>query len=183
MLEHVLALLIFIGRAGDVLSTLFISPNLVLEANPVARRFKWPTMILGFGLCALPYFDIQVAIMGAVLSFLVTASNLSKGWMARALGEKEMERIVLRAAAAGSLPVTLAMCWTAGAFIVLSAGFLLWLSDGDNEMVSAFAVGLGLYGAALAIHGTFFFVRMFRRARADAAQQPAAGDAPQAARP
>ena len=81
MLEHVLALLIFIGRAGDVLSTLFITPSMVLEANPLARRFKWPTMILGFALCALPYFDIQLAIMAAVLSFLVTASNLGKdGW-------------------------------------------------------------------------------------------------------
>jgi hypothetical protein len=178
--------LIFIGRAGDVLSTLFITPSMVLEANPLARRFKWPTMILGFALCALPYFDIQLAIMAAVLSFLVTASNLSKGWMARALGDKEMERVVLRAASVGSLPVTLAMCWTAGVFIVLTAVLLVWLSDGDNERVSAFAIGLGLYGLALAIHGTFFFVRVFRRARlerADAAQQAAAGDTPQAARP
>ena len=83
-----------------------------------------------------------------------------------------MERVVLRAASVGSLPVTLAMCWTAGVFIVLSAVLLVWLSDGDNERVSAFAIGLGLYGLALAIHGTFFFVRVFRRARLNAPMLP-----------
>ncbi len=174
MFNHVLALLIFIGRSGDVLSTLSITPSMTLEANPVVRRFKWPMMILGFGLCALPYFDIQIAIVAAVLSLLVTASNLSRGWMARALGDKEMERIVLRAAAAGSLPVTLAMYWTAAAFIVLTAGLLIWISDGDNPLVNAFAVGLGLYGVSLALYGTFYFIGVFRRSRlerADAAHQ------------
>jgi hypothetical protein len=106
--------------------------------------------------------------------------------MARALGDKEMERIVLRAASVGSLPATLTMCWMAAAFMILTAGVLLWLSDGDGELVSAFAVGIGLYGIALAIHGTFFFVRVFRRARqehADVAQPGAPGDAQTAARP
>ncbi len=40
MLEHGLALLIFLGRAGDVLSTLYVTPNMVLEMNPVALRAR-----------------------------------------------------------------------------------------------------------------------------------------------
>ena len=168
MLEHGLALLIFLGRAGDVLSTLYITPSMALEMNPVARRFKWPAMLVGFGLCAIPYFDVQLAIIAAVPSLLVTASNLSKGWMARALGDKEMERIVLRAASAGSLPVTLAMCWNSAAFIFVTAGALLWLARGEDQMVSSFAIGIGLYGAALVVHGTLFYVRVFRQARLEA---------------
>lgn len=186
ILEHGLALLILLGRAGDVLSTLYVTPNMVLEANPIARRFKWPTLILGFSLCAIPYFDIPLAIMVAVPSLLVTASNLTKGWMARALGESEMERIILRAAGRGSLAVTLAMFWIAATFVIVAGAVLLWLSRGDNEMVSYFAIGLGLYGLAIAVHSTFFFIRVFRRARielANATQQTAAGAAPEAARP
>jgi hypothetical protein len=185
MLEHGLAFLIFLGRAGDVLSTLYITPNMVLEMNPLARRFKWPLMIAGFGLCAVPYFDTRLAIMVAVPSLLVTASNLSKGWMARALGDKEMERIVLLAATLGSLPVALAMCWIAAAFILVTACTLTWLGGWENQTISSFAIGIGVYGAAIAIHGTLFYVRVFKRARmeANAAQQAAAGDAPQAARP
>jgi hypothetical protein len=183
MLEHGLALLIFLGRAGDVLSTLYISPNLSLEMNPAARRFKWPIMILGFGLCAVPYFDVQLAIMVAVPSLLVTASNLSRGWMARALGDKEMERVVLRAAGSGSLPITLAMCWIAAVFILVTAGTLLWVAGGQGQAVFSFAIGIGVYGIALAIHGTLFYVRVFRRAQleAGAVQEAAAGDAQQPA--
>ena len=164
-IEHSLALLIFIGRAGDVLSTLYVTPKLVLEGNPVVRRFKWPTIVLGFALCAVPYFHVPLAIMVAVPSLLVTASNLSRGWMARALGEREVEQIILRVAARGSLATTLTMYWTATAFVIIAAAMLLWLSQEDDERVQAFAIGLGLYGLAIAIHSTFFLVRMFRRAR------------------
>jgi len=170
MLEHGLALLILVGRAGDVASTLYVSPNLVLEANPVARRFKWPTLIAGFGLCAIPYFDIPLAVIVAVPSLFVTASNLTKGWMARALGETELEAVVLRAAARGSLAATLTMCWIAALFVFLAAGSLLWLSGAENELVSCFAIGLAVYGLAIGVHSSFYFVRVFRRARLEARQ-------------
>lgn len=168
MLEHGLALLIFIGRLGDVLSTLYVTPNMLLEANLLARRFKRTTMLFGFALCIVPYYDVQLGVMVAVPLLLVTASNLSKGWIARALGEKELERVVLRAAAAGSLVVTLSMCWLAAAFIMTAAAVLLWLSD--NGMVYWFGIGMGLYALAIAVHGSLFFIRLFHRARAGLGQ-------------
>ena len=164
-LENGLALIILVGRLGDVLSTLFVTPNMALEGNPVARRFKWPTMVGGFALCIVPYFDILLAIMVAVPSLLVTASNLSRGWMARALGEREVEAIILRAVARGSLATTLEMVWTAAVFVLLAAGLLVWLSWGGDDVALYFALGLGLYGLAVAIHGSFFFIRVFRRVR------------------
>src|SRR6267143_684690 len=92
-LENGLALIILVGRLGGVLSTLFVTPNLVLEANPVVRRFKWPTMIAGFALCVVPYFDILLAIMVAVPSLLITASNLTRGWMATRLESEKWKRL------------------------------------------------------------------------------------------
>ena len=164
-LENGLALIILVGRLGDVLSTLFVTPNLVLEANPVVRRFKWPTMIAGFALCVVPYFDILLAIMVAVPSLLITASNLTRGWMAHALGEREVEAIVLRAAARGSLATTLAMVWTAVIFVALAAGLLFWISWDGDDLALYFALGLLLYGLAVGIHSSFFFIRVFRQAR------------------
>jgi hypothetical protein len=164
-LENGLALIILIGRLGDVLSTLFVTPTLALEGNPVARRFKLPTMLAGFVLCIFPYLDVALGVMVAVPSLLVTASNLSRGWMARALGEQEVAAIILRAAARGSLATTLAMIWTAAMFVALAAGLLFWLSWNGDELTLYFAAGILLYGLALGIHGSFFFVRVFGRAR------------------
>jgi preprotein translocase subunit SecF len=166
-LENGLALIILIGRLGDVLSTLFVTPNLVLEGNPVVRRFKWPTMVAGFAFCLVPYFDVHLAVMVAVPSLLITASNLTKGWMARALGEQEVEAIILRAAARGSLATTLTMVWTAALFVGLAASLLFWLSWSEDELALYFALGLLLYGLAIGIHSSFFFVRVFRRARSE----------------
>jgi hypothetical protein len=45
-LEYLLALLILLGRFGDVRSTRMISPALKLEANPVAKRFIFLPSIL-----------------------------------------------------------------------------------------------------------------------------------------
>lgn len=163
-LEHSLALLIFIGRAGDVLSTHFVTPSMVLEANPIARRFKWPTFVLGFGLCAVPYFDVPLAIMAAIPSLLVTASNLGRGWMSRALGEREMEALLIRTAARSSLSLALVMVWASAFFFALAASVLLWLAS-DDDLVWYFGMGLVLYALVVAVHSSFFFVRIFRRAR------------------
>lgn len=163
-LEHGLALIIFIGRAGDVLSTHLVTPTMVLEANPIARRFKWPTFVLGFGLCAVPYYDVPLAVMVAIPSLLVTASNLTRVWMARALGESEMEALFLRTAARSSIKTALTMVWAAALFFVLAAGVLFWLSP-DDDIAWYFGLGLALYGFIFATHSSFFFVRIFRRAR------------------
>ena len=160
--EHGLALLIFIGRAGDVLSTLFITPTLLLEANPIVRRYKWPTIVLGFALCGVPYFDIPLAVMVAVASLLVTASNLSRAWMARTLGEAEMASLLVSTAARSSLRMALSTVWGSAAFFILAAGLLIWLSPGD-DIAFYFGMGMALYGVVFAIHSSMFFVRVFRR--------------------
>lgn len=162
--ENGLALLIFIGRAGDVLSTHFITPTMLLEANPIARRYKWPTFVVGFALCAVPYFDIPLAVMVAVASLLVTASNLSRAWMARTLGEAEMEALLLRTAARSSLPMALSTVWGSAVFFALAAGVLVWLSP-DDDIALHVGLGIALYGLVFALHSSFFFVRIFRRAR------------------
>jgi len=162
-LEDALALLIFVGRTGDVLSTLYATPTMIMEANPLARRFKWPTFILGYAFCVVPFFDVLLGVMVAVPFLLVTASNLSRAWMMRTLGEAEMDALVLRTAGRSSLRMALGLVWLAGLFLLLPAALLMEVTD--DPFAVYFALGLGLYAAIFAIHSTFFFVRTFRRVR------------------
>ncbi len=171
--DHVLAILILIGRLGDVGSTLFVTPTLRLEANPIVRRFKWPAIVLGFLLCATPYLSQPAAVAVAVPSLLVTASNLSRSWMARALGEAEMEAIVMRAAQKGSRRIALAMLWLAGVFLLAAAALLVVIS-GLDSWGFWFALGLAIYGTALPLHGSLYILRVFHRAAAATAGGAAA---------
>jgi hypothetical protein len=164
-LDHLLALTILLGRIGDVGSTLFITPNFVLESNAIARRFKWPTIALGFVLCFAPYVDIHLGVMVAVPSLLITASNLSRGWFARALGEVETEALLLRAASRGSLRTTLSMLAVATLFFCLAGLLLLYLSDGEESLEYWFGLGMLVYAVAVGGHGSIFVTRLFRRAR------------------
>jgi hypothetical protein len=163
-IDHGLALLIFIGRLGDVWSTHFLTPTLALEANPLVRRFKRPTFALGFLLCFVPYLDVNLGVMVAVPLLLVTASNLSRAWMARVLGEREMEALFLRAASRGTLGMALWLVWGVAIFFALTASILWWLAA-DDDVAWYFATGLALYGLMFAVHNSFAFVRIFRLAR------------------
>ena len=83
-----LALLLF-ARGMDFLSTWIATPNLVLEANPIARKLGWRiglvvnAIVCGvFALWALP------AIVVATTSLLVASRNFQSAWLMRALGEE-----------------------------------------------------------------------------------------------
>ena len=162
--DHGLALLIFIGRLGDAWSTHFLTPTRVLEANPIARRYKRATFALGFLLCGVPYFDVNLGVMVAVPLLLVTASNLGRAWLARVLGEREMEALYLRAASRGKLGMAVGLVWGAALFFALAASILWWLAP-DDAIAWHFAVGLALYGFLFAVHASFAFESIFRKAR------------------
>jgi|SRR5215831_21272050 len=165
-MEHGLALLIFIGRLGDVLSTQLLTPTMALEANPLVRRFKRPMFALGFLLCAVPYFDVGLGVMVAVPQFLVSASNLSRAWLVRALGEDEIKAITMRAARRSSLAEALALVWAAAAFLILAPIPLWWLAA-DDDVAWYFATGVAFYGVIFGFYATLSFVRIFKQVRAE----------------
>jgi hypothetical protein len=41
-IEQLLCALILVARLGDIGSTYLVTPNLLLEANPVVRKLRWP---------------------------------------------------------------------------------------------------------------------------------------------
>lgn len=77
-----------LGRAMDFVSTWLATPNLVLEANPIARKMGWKAGIainvalcLAFALWPLP------AIVITTTSLLVAARNFQSAWLMRSMGE------------------------------------------------------------------------------------------------
>src|SRR5437868_151658 len=82
-----LALLLF-SRGVDFLSTWVATPNLILEANPIARRLRWkwgiPVNVL---FCLAVAHWPLTAIIISTTSVLVAARNFQNAWLMRSHGE------------------------------------------------------------------------------------------------
>jgi hypothetical protein len=161
--QHVLAILILIGRVGDIGSTYLVSPTLKLEANPLARRLRWPFAILTLGVCVVPYYNTAMAVLILVPSLLVSGNNLARGWVARAVGEDELLAFLRRAALKTPPLVALAFTVGAGAFVMLAGGVLMVLSGGWS-WAFCFALGLMIYGVTVGLYGSLFAMRLRRQA-------------------
>jgi hypothetical protein len=174
---HALAALILMSRAADVASTLVATPRLALEANPLVRRFKRPMLALGFVTVLLPYYDTTTALVFLVMSLLVVERNLSRGWMAQALGEEEMVAAYERAARRSSLGRALVFVWAGAASIGLAGTVLMVLSGGSTRWPYWFAAGMLLYAGASGVFGSLSARRLFlsvRRSDATSATPPRA---------
>src|SRR5712691_10962147 len=101
--EHTLAVVLFLARASDVGSIYLVTPSLRLVANPIARKLGWPFILLTLGLCAMPYYNTAYAMILIAWSLFATASNLSRAWIVRGLGEVEYLRVLRQAATARPL--------------------------------------------------------------------------------
>ena len=84
-----LGLLIF-ARGMDFLSTWIATPNLVLEANPLARKLGWKGgLAVNVVLCAVFARWPLPAIVIITTSLLVAARNFQSAWLMRSLGESQ----------------------------------------------------------------------------------------------
>jgi len=164
--EFVLAGAILLGRIGDIASTWLVTPTLRLEANPLARRLRWPFAWLTLLACLIPFWSLPLGLVAAVVFFLVTAHNLSHAWLARALGEDRVRELQLEAARRSGLRAALALTWLASVPLFACA-VLVALFGGDPNRSWSFwvATGIGLYAFALGFHKSLYFVRLFRAAR------------------
>ena len=160
--RHVLAGLVLLSRLGDMGSTLIISPSLALEANPAVRRFSIPMLALGLAVVLLPYYHTGLAVAVLIASLLVTGHNLSRGWLAHALGEKEMSALFERAARRSTRARALGFTLGASGAVALAAAVLIVLS-GQGVWGYWGAIGVLGYALGLALHGSLFMLRLFRR--------------------
>lgn len=138
------------GRGMDFLSTWIATPNLVLEANPVARKLGWRggacLNILVVILCAawpLP------ALVIATSSMLVAARNFQSAWLMRSLGEENYRAWMVQCLGQTRLPLHL-FCVAMQTGLTGLVGAALMVCS--PEALVPFGIGMGVvtYAAAIA---------------------------------
>jgi len=158
---HFLVGLVLLSRLADVGSTYLVSPTLALEANPVANRGRWPFALITLLACLLPYYSAPLGVVVFTVSFLVAGSNLSRAWVARALGESEYRAMFVRAATLGR-PHSAVAFTLASSTCTAVVGLLLMSFSGETQWGYWFGVGILVYAGAIAFYGSAFVLRLFR---------------------
>jgi hypothetical protein len=150
-----LGLLVF-SRGMDFLSTWIATPNLTLEANPLARRLGWRWgMVVNIVVCALAAFWPLPAIVIITTSLLVAARNLQSAWLMRALGEQGYRSWM--ADQLGQVPITFyVFCLLTQALLVAMIGVALMYSSFPllRQTFVPFAIGMGVLTYSVAV--TFY---------------------------
>ena len=164
-LSHLLCLLLFIARLGDVGTTYLATPTLALEMNPIARRLGWKFAVLTIAVCFLPYWNQGLAVTALVVSLFVSASNAGKLWVMRTMGEKAYLALCIDLARQSRLSRALLTVAASSFFSTLAGGVVLFFCwNPTNDW--GFWVGLGvvIYGIAMGMYSALWMVRLFRRA-------------------
>jgi hypothetical protein len=159
-----LAILILLSRLGDIGSTYLASPNLELESNSLIRRLRWPFAVLTIFVFIIPWWDVGSGIVILVASLLVAASNSSKLWLIRAMGESEYCSLLARMAASAKVVPSLVFSLMPAMFMSILGATLMYLYPSETAD-PGYHVGLGIVGYALVVawYGPLTFLR-YRKA-------------------
>ena len=164
-LEHILCFLILVSRLGDIISTYLITPTLKLEANPIVKKLGWRFALLTMLVCIVPYYHTGGAVIVLVPSLLITSSNISKYWAVKTIGEEEYLKRLLIFASKSKLSHALFSILAASFFVILTGLVLLLLCPDSGEWGYWFANGIIAYGFIVALHGSLYYCKLFKKAR------------------
>jgi hypothetical protein len=143
-----LAALIF-ARSMDFLSTWVATPNLVLEANPIAKKMGWRIGLL-FNACICVVFALWPlpTIVIITTSLMVAARNFQSAWLMRSFGEHEYRFWMSERLAQAPRPLFI-FCLLGQTSLVGLVGAGLMCFSGWQLV--PFGVGMGMVTYAFAI--------------------------------
>jgi hypothetical protein len=162
---HYLFAFALISRISDLLTTWLVSPTLKLEANPVARRFRWPFGFLTLFAAFLAYWFPEMCVALTTASFLVAGSNAMKIPQARALGEDAYYKMTLESVSKGSFWWGLLYRLAPAPFYVFLAA-LIFFTNASNTWAYWIGFGVIVYAFALVVWGTTAYIRLRKVGRA-----------------
>jgi hypothetical protein len=143
-----LGLLLF-SRATDFLSTWVATPNLLLEANPIAKRLGWRWGIpLNMMLCAVFAMWPLPAVIISTTSVLVAARNFQSAWIIRSIGEGAYKLWINDRLGDTPLPLFFFCLFAQGLLVAGVGGVLVGFS---GLTLVPLGIGLGLMGYAAAV--------------------------------
>ena len=159
-------LLLLFSRGMDMLSTWVATPNLILEANPIARRLRWKWGIpinlvfcFYFGGWPLP------AIIISTTSVLVAARNFQQAWLMRTQGEDNY-RTWITERLDETPPGLFMFCLLAQTSLTAAVGgVLIFFSRFEQEVPLGIGMGIVGYAAAVTIYTMLALWRNRRMAR------------------
>jgi hypothetical protein len=158
----VLLACVSMSRALDFFSTWVATPNLLLEANPIARKMGWKIGILinvaicvAFALWPLP------AIVISTTSILVAARNFQSAWLMRSMGELSYRLWMGERLSEAGRGLFL-FCLAAQTVLYAAlGGILLFFSD---WRLVPFGIGMGIITYAIAVF-IYTLLSVWRMAR------------------
>jgi hypothetical protein len=159
-----LVLLVF-SRSMDFLSTWVATPNLVLEANPIARKLGWRWGIpVNFALCLSVACWPLPAIIISTTSVLVAARNFQSAWIMRAIGEETYRLWISERLEETPVGLFLFCLFGQTALTAAVGGVLIWF--GGLALVPL-GIGMGMvaYAAAVVLYTLISLWRNRRRER------------------
>lgn len=169
-LKHCLAIAILFSRFCDIGSTYLVSPRLHLEANPIMKKLGWKFALLTPLACLIPYLSVEVAVAVLPAFLLVSASNFSKVWIVRTLGEKEQIRRT-KALLAQANPRLLSLSIWAPSALMAFAGLVLILGGIHDAFAFWYGTGIIAYAFVIGLFGESYFARL-RREMAEESAPP-----------
>jgi hypothetical protein len=145
----VLLSLLISARGMDFFSTWLATPNLVLEANPIAKKLGWRWgLISNAALCLLFAAWPLPAIVIITTSMLVAARNLQSAWLMRSLGENDYRLWISERMAQTPRPLYYFCLLGQTAIYGMVGSALLYYSEYQLVPVG---IGMGLVTYALAV--------------------------------
>jgi hypothetical protein len=143
-------LLLLFSRSMDFLSTWIATPNLILEANPVARKLRWKWGIpVNLVLCVAFARWPLTAIIISTTSVLVAARNFQHAWLMRSHGEDNYRNWFIERLDE-TPPGLFLFCLLAQTSLTAGVGGVLILFSRFEQEVPL-GIGMGIVGYALAV--------------------------------
>jgi len=157
-----LGLLAF-SRGMDFLSTWLATPNLLLEANPIARRLGWRWGALFNGvICLLAAMWPLAAIVISTTSLLVAARNFKSALLMRALGEDRYRAWVGELMDQAGLRTQL-ICLLGETSLTAIVGAAVIYFGWNHLVLLSIGVGIVSYAGAVAFYSLLSLWRSRRR--------------------
>lgn len=156
--------LLLFARSMDFLSTWIATPNLVLEANPIARKLGWRGgIIVNFFLCVGFAFWPLTAVIISTTSVLVAARNFQLAWLMRSSGE-DSYRAWFSERLEETPPSLFIFCLIAQTVLTGMVGGGLILFSRIDQWITI-GIGMGIIGYAMAVL-IFTLLSLWRSRRA-----------------
>jgi hypothetical protein len=144
--------LLFFARGMDFLSTWIATPNLVHEANPIAKRLGWKWgALLNLAICVLLAAWPLPSVVLVTTSLLVAARNFKSACWMRTLGESQYAYFMSSLLHQASVRLQIA-CLLGETLLVGLVGAAVTYYGRGELMVEAIGIGIVGYAGAVAFY-------------------------------